>query len=107
MSFRSTAAIAALALSSITPAAALAQPPHGSCILSSHGVTSVTPFTPDIRIGRGTERQLWARSFTSKRRPVSLRHGHFTGCEAFRRGAPSRPATRLMTRGYEVGLRGT
>ena len=58
MSFRRIAAIAALSVLSAVPMAAMAESQKAPCVLSSHRVTAVTPYTPEIRIGRMTERQL-------------------------------------------------
>ena len=52
MSFRKTVAIATLTLASIVPAVAMAQPQHRECTLSSHHITSVSPYKPEIRYGR-------------------------------------------------------
>ena len=57
MSFRRTAAIVALTLGSIVPATAMAQP-QNHCILSSHHITSVTPYKSEFRSGHFTQTQL-------------------------------------------------
>ena len=58
MSLRRIAAIVALSVVSLVPAAASAESQKSPCILASHTITGVTEYKAEVRIGRNTEKQL-------------------------------------------------
>jgi hypothetical protein len=58
MSFRKIVAITALTFASIVPAAAMAQGERAPCILSTHQITSVTPYQAEFHSGHFTNTEL-------------------------------------------------